>query len=99
PNATLEALNLAKILPEDVNLVIPHQANVRIIDAASKKLGIPIEKFYMNLNKVGNTSAASIGLALGEALEKGLVKKGENVVLTGFGAGLTYGSLVMKWAY
>ncbi|MGL5123524.1 MAG: beta-ketoacyl-ACP synthase III [Fusobacteriaceae bacterium] len=99
PNATLEALNLAKISPEDVSFVIPHQANVRIIDVASKKIGIPIEKFYMNLNKLGNTSAASIGLALGEVLEKGLIKKGDNVVLTGFGAGLTYGALVMKWVY
>ena len=80
-------------------MIFPHQANERIIEAASKRIEFPLEKFYMNLNRFGNTSAASIAIALGEALEKGLVKKGDNIALTGFGAGLTYGSMVMKWAY
>lgn len=99
PKATETALERAQIEPSQVDMVVPHQANVRIIESASKRLGIPVEKFYLNLDKFGNTSSASIGIALGEALEKGLVKKGDIVALTGFGAGLTYGSIVMKWAY
>nr|WP_307774848.1 beta-ketoacyl-ACP synthase III [uncultured Cetobacterium sp.] len=99
PKATLEALNSANISAEDVDMVFPHQANVRIIEAASKRLGIPMEKFYLNLNKYGNTSSASIGLALGEALDKGMVKKGDTIALTGFGAGLTYASMIIKWCY
>ncbi|MGL5087928.1 MAG: beta-ketoacyl-ACP synthase III [Cetobacterium sp.] len=99
PKATLEALNVAGMKPEDLDMVFPHQANVRIIEAASKRLEIPMEKFYLNLNKYGNTSSASIGLALGEALEKGLVKKGDTIALTGFGAGLTYASMILKWSY
>lgn len=99
PKATLEALNGAGLKAENIDMVFPHQANVRIIEAASKRLEIPMNKFYLNLNKFGNTSSASIGLALGEALEKGLVKKGDIVVLTGFGAGLTYASMIIKWSY
>ena len=58
-----------------------------------------MDKCYLNLNKLGNTSSASIGLALGEALDKGLVKKGDTIALTGFGAGLTYASMIIKWSY
>ncbi|WP_297404481.1 beta-ketoacyl-ACP synthase III [uncultured Cetobacterium sp.] len=99
PKATIEALNGAGLEAEDINMVFPHQANSRIIDSASKRLGISMDKFYLNLNKYGNTSSASIGLALGEALEKGLVKKGDMIALTGFGAGLTYASMIIKWCY
>ena len=99
PKATLEALEGANLKAEDIDMVFPHQANVRIIEAASKRLEIPMEKFYLNLNRYGNTSSASIGLALGEALEKGLVKKGDTIALTGFGAGLTYASMIIKWSY
>lgn len=99
PKVTLDALDNAKLSVNDLHMVFPHQANLRIIDAASKRMEYPLEKFYINLNKYGNTSAASVGIALGEALEKGLVKKGDNIALTGFGAGLTFGSVVMKWAY
>ncbi|MGL5961158.1 MAG: beta-ketoacyl-ACP synthase III [Cetobacterium sp.] len=99
PKATLQALNSAGLKAEDLDMVFPHQANVRIIEAASKRLEIPMDKFYLNLNKYGNTSSASIGLALGEALEKGLLKKGDTIALTGFGAGLTYASMIIKWSY
>ena len=99
PKVTLDALEQSKLSVNDLSMIFPHQANERIIEAASKRIEFPLEKFYMNLNRFGNTSAASIAIALGEALEKGLVKKGDNVALTGFGAGLTYGSMVMKWAY
>ena len=99
PKVTLNALEQSKLSVNDLSMIFPHQANERIIEAASKRIEFPLEKFYMNLNRFGNTSAASIAIALGEALEKGLVKKGDNIALTGFGAGLTYGSMVMKWAY
>ena len=99
PKVTLDALEQSKLSANDLSMIFPHQANERIIEAASKRIEFPLEKFYMNLNRFGNTSAASIAIALGEALEKGLVKKGDNIALTGFGAGLTYGSMVMKWAY
>lgn len=99
PDATLAALEKAKISPNQVTRFFPHQANLRIIEAAAKRMNVPVDKFHVNLHKVGNTSAASVGLALADALEKGMVKKGDYVALTGFGAGLTYGSVVMKWAY
>lgn len=99
PKVTLEALKNANIDVNELNMVFPHQANMRIIDSAAKRMGLPLEKFYVNLNKYGNTSAASIGIALGEALEQGLIKKGDKIALTGFGGGLTYGSIIMKWAY
>lgn len=99
PKATLEALEGTNLTTKDIDMVVPHQANVRIIESASKRLEIPMEKFYLNLNKYGNTSSASIGIALGEALEKGKIKKGDIVALTGFGAGLTYASMILKWCY
>ena len=99
PKVTLDALEQSKLSANDLSMIFPHQANERIIEAASKRIKFPLEKFYMNLNRFGNTSAASVAIALGEALEKGLVKKGDNIALTGFGAGRTYGSMVMKWAY
>lgn len=99
PTATNKALKIAGVKSEELDMIFPHQANVRIIESAAKRIHVPIEKFYMNLQRFGNTSSASVGLALGEALEKGMVKKGDLVALTGFGAGLTYGSIIMKWAY
>ncbi|MBU0687565.1 MAG: ketoacyl-ACP synthase III [Candidatus Margulisbacteria bacterium] len=83
---------------EDVDLLIPHQANVRIINHALKKLRLPKEKVYVNLQKYGNTSAASVPIALDEALSEGRIKKGDVIVLSGFGAGLTYGANLIKWS-
>lgn len=83
----------------DIDLVVPHQANIRIIESAVNRLGLPPEKFFVNLQKYGNTSAASIPIALDEALSEGRVKKGDTVVVVGFGAGLTWAAGVMKWAY
>lgn len=99
PTAVEKVLENTGVKIEDLELIVPHQANMRIISSAAKRLGFPVEKFVMNLDKYGNTSAASVGLALGEALEKGMIKKGDNVALVGFGAGLTYASCVIKWAY
>ncbi len=81
----------------DIDLLIPHQANTRIIDSAVKKLKIPREKTFVNLDKYGNMSAASIPVALDEALREGKVKNGDNVMLVGFGGGLTWGSSIIKW--
>lgn len=99
PKSTNIAMERAGITAEDIDIVVPHQANVRIIESASKKLGIPVDKFYLNLHKYGNTSAASIGIALAEAYENGAIKKGDMVAMTGFGGGLTFGSIIMRWAY
>ena len=99
PKVTLDALEKAKLEVNDLAMVFPHQANLRIIESAAKRMKFPLEKFYMNLSRYGNTSSASVGIALGEAVEKGLVKKGDNIALTGFGGGLTYGSAIIKWAY
>ncbi len=98
PKSTKEALVAANMEAEDLDMVIPHQANMRIIEAAAKRLKLPMEKFFVNLQKYGNTSAASVGLALGEAIQEGKIKKGDMLALTGFGAGLTYGSVIIKWA-
>lgn len=99
PHAINEVLASGNFKPNEIDMIFPHQANSRIIESASKRVGIPMEKFYINLNKYGNTSSASIGLALGEALDKKLVKKGDVIILAGFGAGLTYGSVILKWSY
>jgi 3-oxoacyl-[acyl-carrier-protein] synthase-3 len=92
-----EVLKLAELTPDDVALIIPHQANVRIIETAAKKLKLPMEKFYLNLEHTGNTSAASIPLALCDAVREGRLKPDDNVVLVGFGGGLTWGASVVKW--
>jgi len=81
----------------DIALVIPHQANIRIILAMAKKLGIPMEKVYTNLDRYGNTSSASIPMAFDEANRAGLIKDGDLVLPASFGAGLTWGAAVIEW--
>ena len=82
---------------EDVHWVVPHQANVRIIRAAAERLGIPEERFFVNVDRYGNTSAASIGLALDELARSGELRHGDYLVLVGFGAGLTWSALLVRW--
>ena len=82
---------------DEVKLVIPHQVNYRILSFAAQKLEMPMEKIYINIDKCGNTSAASIPIALDEALEKGLIKKGDLIALVAFGGGLTWGSCLIRW--
>jgi 3-oxoacyl-[acyl-carrier-protein] synthase-3 len=82
---------------EDVDVYIPHQANIRIIDHAAKKLGIPPEKVVINVERYGNTSSGSIPIALAEAIEDGRVHRGSKVLMTGMGAGLTWGSSLIEW--
>ncbi|HDN79157.1 MAG: 3-oxoacyl-ACP synthase [Chloroflexi bacterium] len=95
--AIREVVASSGLLLDEIDLIIPHQANVRIIQVAAKELGIPMEKFYINLERYGNTSAASVPIALCEALERGLIKDGDNIVLVGFGAGLTWGATLVRW--
>jgi 3-oxoacyl-[acyl-carrier-protein] synthase-3 len=82
---------------DDVDVYVPHQANVRIIEHASKKLGIPQEKVIVNVDRYGNTSSASIPLALADAAAQDRLKPGKLVLMTGMGAGLTWGSALIEW--
>ncbi len=94
--ATKEAMERAGMKLEEVDLIIPHQANYRIIETAAKYLKLPLDKFMINVDRYGNTSTASIPIATVEAFEKGRIKSGSKVVFVGFGAGLTWGSIVLK---
>lgn len=93
-----EAVRRAGLTKEQVDFLIPHQANIRIIEAARKRLELPEDKVYVNLDRYGNMSAASIPVALDEAIRLGRIKKGDNIVMVGFGGGLTWGACAMKWA-
>ncbi|MDR3348017.1 MAG: ketoacyl-ACP synthase III [Acidaminococcales bacterium] len=98
PKVAFDVLKGTGIAVGDIDIVIPHQANGRIIKSAAKRLGLPIEKFYVNVERYGNTSAASVPIALAEAWENGLVHKGNNVLLIGFGTGLTWAGCLLKWS-
>ena len=95
--------SINKILKEnnldinDIDYIIPHQANLRIIDDAAKKLNISKDKFYVNLESYGNTSAASVPIAFSEVVEKNLIKKGDKVILVAFGGGLTWAGILLEW--
>jgi len=96
--AALKATEPLGLKGDDINLVIPHQANIRILNAVAKRMGIdPEKKLYLNIAKYGNMSAASSAVALTEAVEEGRVKKGDIILLDAFGAGLTWGAVVIKW--
>ncbi len=88
----------AGIALDEIDLWVPHQANFRIIDAAARRIGLPIERVAINIDEYGNTSSASIPLALEEAVRNGRVKSGDHVLLAGFGSGLTWGATLLKWA-
>lgn len=95
--ASQQALELAGLTAADVALVIPHQANARIIGAIAERLGLPDERVFMNLDKYGNTSAATIPVALDEAHQAGRLKKGDIILLVAFGGGFTWASSVLRW--
>jgi 3-oxoacyl-[acyl-carrier-protein] synthase-3 len=95
--SALRALNNAGLDHHDVDLLVPHQANIRIIEAAAKRLELPVDKVFVNLEKYGNTSAASVPIALCEARDAGRIQSGDTVVAVGFGGGLTWASCAMKW--
>jgi 3-oxoacyl-[acyl-carrier-protein] synthase-3 len=94
--AATRALDSAKLTSADIDLMIPHQANVRIIEATAKHANIPMSKVYVNVDRFGNTSAASIPIALDEAIEQGVVGEGSTVLLVAFGAGFTWGSMIVR---
>ena len=97
PDVLTEALEAADMSVEDVDWLLLHQANIRIMETVAKRLGIPMEKVLTNLSEYGNTSAASIPLALDEAVRDGKVKKGDVIACAGFGAGLSWGATIFKW--
>jgi len=96
-DAVLSVLEKANLSKEDIALLIPHQANIRIINTAARNLGIPQEKFFVNVDRYGNTSAASVPLAFYEALSEGRIRKGDYIILVGFGDGLTWGASLVRW--
>jgi len=93
----LAAIHQAGLEPSDIDLFIPHQANIRIIEAVAKGLDLPMERMFVNVDRYGNTSAASIPIALAEAVDGGRVKVGDNVVMVAFGAGFTSGAIALQW--
>lgn len=97
PEATEQALALAGLEVGDLKLIIPHQANRRIIESAARWMDLPLDRFMINVERYGNTSSATIPIALFEALETGRIGSGDLIALTGFGGGLTWGSLIIRW--
>jgi 3-oxoacyl-[acyl-carrier-protein] synthase-3 len=96
-DAADRALDGAKLSASDIDVMIPHQANIRIIEATAKHANIPMEKVFVNVDRYGNTSAASIPIALSEAQEQGIVKEGSTVMFVAFGSGFTWGSMVVRF--
>jgi 3-oxoacyl-[acyl-carrier-protein] synthase-3 len=94
--AATRALDAAKLTSADIDLMIPHQANIRIIEATAKHANISMDKVYVNVDRYGNTSAASVPIALDEAIEKGQIGEGATVLLVAFGAGFTWGSMIVR---
>ncbi len=96
-SASKECLDRAGLTEADISWLIPHQANMRIIEAIAKRFAVPTERVYLTIHKYGNTSASSVGIALDELLREKGVQSGENILLTAFGAGLTWGACVLTW--
>ncbi|UOQ46917.1 ketoacyl-ACP synthase III [Gracilibacillus caseinilyticus] len=97
PESSVNVVEKAGYAKEDVDYLIPHQANIRIMEAARQRLGIEVDRMAVNVNKYGNTSAASIPIALSEGVKNGKIKDNDLVVLVGFGGGLTWGAVALKW--
>ena len=97
PESIQEALQEANLTTEEIDLFVPHQANLRISQFVQRQLGLPDEKVFNNIQKYGNTTAASIPIALSEAKAEGKIKEGDVVLMSAFGAGFTWGSVIMKW--
>ena len=97
PRVVRTLLDQSGLTMDQVDWIVPHQANRRIVEGAARRLGLPMEKFFLNLDHYGNTSAASIPLALDEMGERGLLTRGQTVICAGFGAGLTWGGALLEW--
>jgi len=87
----------AELIKEDINYLVLHQANYRIIEQAAKSIGIPLEKFFVNLDRYGNTSSATIAIALDEMVQKKMLQAGDHIILIGFGGGMTSGAVLLEW--
>lgn len=98
PYATEKVLEQAGMTLDDITLIVPHQANIRIIDGAAKRLNISEEKIYINISRFGNISSASVPVALDEVVKSGRIKKGDYFIIVGFGGGLTWGSSLIRWS-
>ena len=85
-----------KLTPDDIAYLVPHQANLRILDVIARRYHLPKEKVYVNMDRFGNTSSASVPICLNEMRKNGLLHEGQTIVCTGFGGGLTYGAFVLK---
>lgn len=96
-DSSVQALREAGVAKDEIALVVPHQANLRIIDATAKRLDVPMDRVFVNLDRYGNTSAATIPIALAEAADQGRLKPGDYVLVTAFGGGLTWASSVIRW--
>jgi 3-oxoacyl-[acyl-carrier-protein] synthase-3 len=96
-DACQHALQTAGLTRDDVDLLVPHQANMRIIESTAKHAGVPMERVYVNVDRYGNMSSATVPVAIDEAVEKGLIGPGSNVLLVAFGGGLTWGAIVLRW--
>jgi 3-oxoacyl-[acyl-carrier-protein] synthase-3 len=95
--ASDQALQRAGLTGEDIDLFIPHQANMRIIESTARYAKVPMEKVFVNVDRYGNMSSATIPVALDEAIEAGRLKPGDNVLMAAFGAGFTWASAVLRW--
>lgn len=98
PYAAEKVIEKSELKLEDIKYIIPHQANIRILESAAKRLGVALEKVYTTIKKFGNISSASIPVAMADAYKEKCLKKGDNLVLVGFGGGLTWGSAVVRWS-
>lgn len=97
PEVVQMACEKAGIVPEELKMIIPHQANLRIVQTAMKRLNIPMERCYVNIDQIGNISSACIPLALSQISEQGTLRRGDKICIVGFGAGLAYGAAVFEW--
>ncbi len=97
PKSIEKVIEKTGIDRNEIKYVVPHQANSRIIEIISKKTNIPMDKFYINMENYGNTSSASIPIALNEMVESGMIERGDKILITGFGGGLTWGTLLIEW--
>jgi 3-oxoacyl-[acyl-carrier-protein] synthase-3 len=91
------AIEANGLKPEEIDWIIPHQANLRIIEAVAKRLNFPMSKVLVNIDRFGNTSSATVPTAMDEAVRDGRIQKGQTLLLDVFGAGLTYGSILVRW--
>ena len=94
--AAKKAMQMANVTAEEIDWVVPHQANLRILDVIARRYHLPKEKIYVNMDRFGNTSSASVPICLNEMRKNGLLHEGQTIVCTGFGGGLTYGAFVLK---